>query len=68
MFLGGWIFSVGIMAAYLALRIFPGILSFYLPELTLIVITGTLVESLPFRDVDNITVTFAALVSGHSLF
>jgi hypothetical protein len=35
---------------------------------TLIALVGTLVESLPFKDVDNITVTLSALVLGSLLF
>ena len=41
--------------------------SFVLP-LTIITLVGTLVESLPYRDVDNITVTLAAVLAGLLLF
>lgn len=65
MFLGGWIFAFGVLAAYLALGIFPGPLSSYLLPLTLIALAGTLIESLPLEDVDNLTVTLTAVVFGY---
>ena len=68
MFIGGWLFAVGIIAIYINWGIFPGLLTSYLPEITIIAIAGTLVESLPFHDVDNITVTFTSVLLGHFLF
>jgi phytol kinase len=68
MFLGGWLFAAGILAAYIALGLFPGPWTAYLPAVTLIALVGTLIESLPFKDVDNITVTLSALVLGSLLF
>ena len=67
MFLGGWIFSVCIMGLYLAAGIFSGSLQAYLIPLALIALVGTAVESLPLKDVDNITVTLAALAAGYIL-
>ena len=68
MFIGGWLFEVGIIAIYINWGIFPGLLTSYLPEITIIAIAGTLVESLSFHDVDNITVTFTSVLLGHFLF
>jgi len=68
MLIGGWLFAVVIIAIYITLGIFPDILISYLPEITIIAIAGTLVESLPFHDVDNITVTLTAVLLGHFLF
>ena len=34
----------------------------------LIALAGTVVESLPFKDVDNITVTLTAVILGYFLF
>ena len=68
MLIGGWLFAIGIIAIYITLGIFPDILISYLPEITIIAIAGTMVESLPFHDVDNITVTFTAVLLGHFLF
>jgi phytol kinase len=67
MLLGGWIFAVGILGAYVAAGVFSGPLVAYLPRLTLIALAGTLVESLPLKDVDNITVTLAAVALGYLL-
>jgi phytol kinase len=67
MFLGGWIFALGIVGIFIAQQIFPGPMSNYLLPLTLIALIGTLVESLPLKDVDNITVTLVAVVLGHML-
>jgi phytol kinase len=64
MFLGGWIFAILVMAVYLAAGIFPGTLAAYLPAITLIALVGTAVESLPVHDLDNITVTLAAVLVG----
>jgi len=65
MFLGGWSLAVGILWGYLLPGFFPGSLSDYLPALTLIALAGTAVESLPLKDIDNITVTLAAVLLGH---
>jgi phytol kinase len=67
MFLGGWVFAVGIFTAYVAVGVFSGPVTPYLLRLTLIALVGTLVESLPLRDIDNITVTLAAVIMGYLL-
>jgi phytol kinase len=64
MFLGGWIFAIAVMAAYLAAGIFPGAMAAYLPAITIIALVVTVVESLPIHDLDNITVTLAAVLVG----
>ncbi len=68
MFLGGWIFSLVILGIYLTMDIFPSPLAVYLLPVTLIALVGTLVESLPLKDIDNLTITLAALITGHLLF
>ena len=65
MLLGGWVFALGIMMVFVSAGIFPGPMGQYMLPLTLIAFVGTLVESLPVRDIDNITVTLAAVVLGH---
>jgi len=67
MLLGGWVFSVGVVAAFAGAGIFLDPLAAYLWPVTVIALAGTLVESLPFRDIDNITVTGVALLLGHLL-
>jgi phytol kinase len=68
MFLGGWLFTVGILGIFIAFGIFENSFASYLQIITLIAFAGTLVESLPFHDIDNITVTLTAVVIGNFLF
>ena len=65
MFAGGWVFAVGVLWVYQGLGHFTGLLPASIFPITLIALAGTLVESLPFRDIDNLTVTLTALVLGH---
>lgn len=67
MLLGGLILSLAVLASYLAAGIFAGTLLLYVLPVMLISLAGMIVESLPFRDVDNITITLTALVLGHIL-
>jgi phytol kinase len=68
MLLGGWTFAVAIVAVFIIRRIFPGPVTSYLFPISLIAFAGMLVESLPIKDVDNITVTFTAVLLGVLLF
>jgi len=68
MLLGGWVLSAFILAIFIAQGVFAGPLSTTLLPLTLLALVGTLVESLPLKDVDNITVTLAAVLLGHLVF
>lgn len=67
-FFGGWILSAFVLAVYLPAGVFIGTFSAYLLPLTIIAAVATLVESLPQRDVDNITVTLATALLGWWLF
>jgi phytol kinase len=68
MLLGGWSFAVVIVVVFVISGLFPGPFKSYLLPISLIAITGTLVESLPLNDIDNITVTVAAVLLGHLVF
>ncbi len=68
MFIGGWILAVFVLGVFVAAGVFAAPFSKYLLPISLIALAGTLVESLPLADVDNITVTLAAVVLGHLLF
>jgi len=68
MLVGGWVFATGILIAYGALSIFPNPWISYLPAVTAIAIAGSLVESLPLHDIDNLTVTVTAVILGSFLF
>jgi phytol kinase len=68
MLIGGWVFAVGIVWAYIAADVFSAPLGAYLLPISAIALIGTAVEALPIRDFDNITVTAAAAIAGHFLF
>ncbi len=67
-FFGGWLLSAFVLAVYLAVGVFGGSFGAYLLPLTVIAAVCTLIESLPHRDIDNITVTVAAALLGWWLF
>jgi phytol kinase len=68
MLLGGWVLAAFILFIFVLAGVFPGPFSIYLLPITYIALAGMLVESLPFKDVDNVTVTLVAVVLGHLLF
>ena len=65
MLLGGWLFALVILLIFIAAGTFSGPIKQYILPITLIAVVGSLVESLPIKDVDNITVTLAATIVGH---
>ncbi len=67
MLLGGWGFALGVVWVFVATGVFPAPISSYLLPISLIALAGTLVKSLPLKDVDNLTVTLTAVVLGHLL-
>jgi phytol kinase len=68
MFLGGFSFSIIMIGLFTALNFFPGSLSFYLIPVILISIACTLTETLPFRDIDNISISLVATIMGLLIF
>ncbi len=68
MFIGGWVLAAFITGMFVLAAVFAGPFSRFLLPITIIALVGTAVESLPFKDVDNITVTLAAVVFGLILF
>lgn len=68
MFLGGLVFSGFILAIFVAAGVFQAPFSSYLPALGGIALAGTVVETLPFPDIDNLTVTLVAVILGHLFF
>jgi len=68
MLLGGWTLSVLIVSIFTAVGVFSLPIQSYLLPITIIAIVGTFVESLPLKDVDNITITLSAVILGHFLF
>lgn len=67
MFVGGWLFALGILAVYLAVGVFSGRLADYFWPVTIIALAGTVMESLPFSDIDNLTVPALAVLLGYLL-
>lgn len=67
-FIGGWLLSAFVLAIYSGAGVFGKPFTDYLLPLTFISLASMLVESLPQRDVDNITVTTIAAILGYFLF
>ena len=67
-FLGGFVTAAVVLGVYVAAGVFPGPLTRYLVPLALVCLAGMAVESLPYRDIDNITVAVAAAMLGYFLF
>jgi phytol kinase len=67
-FLGGFILAAAILSIFIGAGIYAGPFSGYLLPLGLVALVGTAVESLPYKDVDNITVTMAAVLVGLLVF
>jgi phytol kinase len=67
-FAGGWLLSVIILFIYETANIFGGPFATYLLPITVIALGGAIIESLPYRDVDNISMTLASALIGHLFF
>jgi len=67
-FVGGWLLSALVLGVYVGVGIFVGSFGSYLIPLTIIALVSVVVESLPFKDIDNITVTVAAALTGYLIF
>ena len=68
MFLGGWVLSAFVLWIFTLAGVFSVSILSYLIPITIIALVGTLVESLPLKDIDNITVTVSAAIVGYFLF
>lgn len=68
MFMGGWVLSVLILSIFIAAGIFKSSITSFLPGITIIALAGTIVESFPWSDLDNLTVPLTAVFLGHFLF
>lgn len=67
-FIGGWALSTIILTVFVRAGIFKGSVCDFILPLTIISLVSMLVESLPFRDLDNLTVTATAAILGLFLF
>lgn len=67
-FLGGWLLTMLIFAIYVWMGAFSGPVTRFVVPVTLVSLGAMIVESLPFKDVDNITLTVVAALIGHLVF
>lgn len=67
MFIGGFLLSTATLAIYDAFNIYSYALLTMIPAVALIAFVGTIVETLPLKDIDNITVTLSAIAVGYFL-
>jgi phytol kinase len=67
-FAGGWLLTIFIFAVYVWIGAFSPPVSRFLAPVTWIALGAMLVESLPFKDVDNLTITIASVLIGHLVF
>jgi phytol kinase len=68
MLVGGWLFAVVILAIFANFHPFPFELFHYLPGTTLIALAAMVIESLPYNDIDNITVPVISVLLGLIMF
>jgi phytol kinase len=70
MFAGSFLFGIGILALFNAFGNFQPLLDLEYATLVvgIISLVATAIEALPFRDIDNITITVVAVVLGLLLF
>src|SRR5215208_236021 len=57
---GGWLMTVFVFAVYVALRVFNGPLTQFMLPIAWIALGAAVVESFPFKDIDNITLTIVS--------
>jgi len=65
---GGWLLTILVFAVYVSAGVFSGAVSSFLVPILWIALGATAVESLPFRDIDNITLTVVSALIGHLVF
>jgi phytol kinase len=67
-FLGGWLLTMFIFASYIPAGVFDGPITRFVLPVTWIALGAMLIESLPFKDVDNLTLTVVCVLIGHLVF
>lgn len=67
-FVGGFILSALIIWIYIKAGIFTSTINDYLLPIAGIAMLGTFIESLPYKDIDNITMTIASVIAGYLFF
>ena len=67
-FAGGWLLASIIIYIYVRAGVFASPFTSYLLPITLIALAGALVESLYFKDIDNVTITLISVLIGILFF
>ena len=67
-FVGGWLMSFGIIFIYVAAGVFSSPITSYIFPITAIALAGSLIESLHYKDIDNVTMTLASVLVGTFFF
>jgi len=67
-FAGGALLTALILFVYVSLGVFAPPFSKYLLPIVWVALGGMLIESLPFKDIDNITLTVVCALLGHLVF
>lgn len=67
-FLGGFVMSVVMIFIFVSAGEFGGTITDYLLPIAVIALTGALVESLHYKDIDNISMPLASALLGHWFF
>jgi len=67
-FIGGWVLTLLVFGAYVWFGAFSGPITRFLLPVTWVALGAMLVESLPFKDIDNITITIACALIGQWVF
>jgi phytol kinase len=67
-FAGGALLSALILFIYINAELFPAPFGSYVTPIALIALGGMLIESLPFKDIDNITLSVISALIGHWVF
>lgn len=67
-FAGGALMTAFILFVYIKAGVFAAPLQAYLIPLFGVALGGMLIESLPYKDIDNITLTVVSAVIGHLMF
>jgi phytol kinase len=68
MLVGGFVLSVLVLWAFVGHNYFPQPITRYLLPIGAIAVVTTLVESLPFADIDNITIPLVSVLIGFFVF
>jgi len=67
-FAGGWLMTMAVFAVFVWAGAFSGPVTRFLLPVTWIALGATAAESLPFRDIDNLTLTIVSVLIGYVVF